>query len=86
MHNFNEDIPSLLEANMTVLIYAGDDDFICNYMGNKAWTLALQWSGQTGFNAAEDHEWNVAGAAAGIARSYQNFNFLQVILLRFGSR
>eukprot|EP01102_Stenamoeba_stenopodia_P011268 TRINITY_DN3445_c0_g3_i1.p1 TRINITY_DN3445_c0_g3~~TRINITY_DN3445_c0_g3_i1.p1 ORF type:complete len:474 (-),score=122.85 TRINITY_DN3445_c0_g3_i1:187-1539(-) len=78
MHNFNTDIPALLEANMTVLIYAGDDDFICNYMGNKAWTLALQWSGQSGFNAAEDHPWNVEGVAAGIARSYDNFNFLQV--------
>ena len=29
-----------------VMIYAGDVDFICNWLGNKAWTLDLEWDGK----------------------------------------
>ena len=28
------------------MIYAGDVDFICNWLGNKAWTLDLEWDGK----------------------------------------
>ena len=31
-----------------------DQDYICNWIGNKAWTMALPWSGQADFKAAED--------------------------------
>ena len=47
----------MLEDGIRVLIYAGDVDFICNWMGNKAWTQALNWSGKTDFNAAQDYNW-----------------------------
>merc|ERR1711907_120394 len=71
-------IPPLLAAGVKVLIYAGDADFICNWMGNKAWTLALPWPGKDGFNAATDHDWDVDGKKAGTARTSQGFTFLQV--------
>jgi cathepsin A (carboxypeptidase C) len=56
MHNFDENLIPMLESNIRVLIYAGDCDFICNWMGNKAWTLALEWTGQKDFNSADDKE------------------------------
>jgi cathepsin A (carboxypeptidase C) len=71
-------IPPLLAADVRVLIYAGDADFICNWMGNKAWTLDLAWPGKSAFNAAEDHDWNVDGKKAGTARHAQGLTFLQV--------
>jgi len=76
-------VPPLLAAGIDVLIYAGDADFICNWMGNKAWTLALPWSGKAAFNLADDHDWNVDGVKAGTARTAQlggtgHFTFLQV--------
>jgi cathepsin A (carboxypeptidase C) len=40
-----------------VLVYAGEMDYICNYIGNKAWTLALSWTGKAKFVAAGDHAW-----------------------------
>ena len=46
-------IPPLLADDIRVLIYAGDADFICNWMGNKAWTLDLAWPGKSAFNASE---------------------------------
>merc|ERR1712166_535757 len=78
MKNQQYTVPPLLAAGVDVLIYAGDADFICNWMGNKAWTLALNWPGSTGFNAAADHDWSVAGKKAGTARSSEGFTFLQV--------
>lgn len=76
-------VPPLLMAGVNVLIYAGDADFICNWMGNKAWTLVLPWLGQAAFKAAADHDWTVEGAKAGTARTAQlgttgSFTFLQV--------
>lgn len=105
---------ALLEAKVRVLVYAGEMDYICNYvscsqlciaarcmrvlspyvgavrgpplwlllvhqMGNKAWTMALEWSGKAQFNAAGDHKWMVSGKQAGLARSASGFTFLQVM-------
>ena len=78
MHSFEESIPALLASKVRVLVYAGEMDYICNYMGNKAWTLALPWAGKAAFNAAGDHPWLVDGKQAGLARSAQGFTFLQV--------
>ncbi|KAJ6262656.1 hypothetical protein Dda_3468 [Drechslerella dactyloides] len=35
-----------------LLVYAGDKDYICDWMGVKAWTEALEWSGKAEFNKA----------------------------------
>lgn len=53
-------------------------DYICNHLGNKAWTLDLEWPGKTGFNDAADLPWMVDGKQAGRARSHSGFTFLQV--------
>ena len=42
-----------------VLIYAGDVDYICNWLGNKKWVKALEWSGKEEFNMAEDEPWTL---------------------------
>jgi len=76
MKNFHEVIPEMLEDGLDVLVYAGDVDYICNWLGNKAWTLKLDWSGKEGFNAAEDKAMTVGGG--GRLRSHKNFHFMQV--------
>jgi len=45
-------IPPLLEAGIRVMIYAGDQDFICNALGNERWVKAMRWTGREDFNAA----------------------------------
>lgn len=57
------------------MIYAGDVDFICNYMGNEAWTYQLEWKGQGSFQQAATHDWN---NGQGLARTAGGFTFLQV--------
>ncbi|KAI5284915.1 hypothetical protein KEM54_000962 [Ascosphaera aggregata] len=52
MQPFHRLIPGILEQ-IPVLIYAGDADFICNWLGNKAWSDALQWPGHKEYAATE---------------------------------
>jgi cathepsin A (carboxypeptidase C) len=80
MRPYVEYIPQLLESGIKVLIYAGDADYICNWIGNKAWTEALEWSGQEEFNEAKDIVWKskITGKEAGELKMYGNFAFLRV--------
>lgn len=57
MREYEQVLVPMIEGGVRVLIYAGDVDFICNWMGNKAWTLDLPWSGKEAFNAEEDKPW-----------------------------
>lgn len=41
-------VAALLERGVRVLIYVGTYDWICNWVGNERWTLAMEWSGQDG--------------------------------------
>jgi len=78
MHNFHMKIPDLLHDGIDVLIYAGDVDYICNWLGNKAWTKLLEWDKKDDFNNAEDEEWQVDGQTVAKLRKADNFHFMQV--------
>merc|ERR1712183_832159 len=79
-------IPPMLAAGIDVLIYAGDQDFICNWLGNEKWTLALDWAHKAEFNAAKKKPYIVSGTEVGAKdgkevgelRSLSNFHFLRV--------
>ncbi|KAI7886234.1 peptidase S10, serine carboxypeptidase, partial [Lichtheimia hyalospora FSU 10163] len=57
MRPYVNEIAPLLEDGIRILVYAGDADFICNWMGNKAWVVELPWSGHEEFAAAADTAW-----------------------------
>jgi len=78
MRNYEDQIPELLAANIPVLIYAGDQDFICNYESNRAWTLAMDWPGKEAFNQADEQEWIVNGESAGSFRTHAGFTMMRV--------
>jgi len=84
MRMFQQKLIPLLENNVRVLVYAGDVDFICNWMGNKAWTIELPWTGHESFAASNDYSWIydgvVGGAArtAGASKGVGSLTFLQV--------
>jgi len=78
MQNYQQMIPDQLNDGIKVLIYAGDQDYICNWLGNQAWTQALPWPHQGDFNSTAPKEWDVAGKAAGTLQTSNGFSFLRV--------
>ncbi|KAJ3105704.1 hypothetical protein HDU97_007681 [Phlyctochytrium planicorne] len=73
-------IPGILDEGVKILIYAGDSDYICNWMGNEAWTLALEWEGKEGFNDAPEVSWTskITGKKAGTFRTFEGLTFLRI--------
>jgi len=86
MKNYHLKIPPMLAAGIDVLIYAGDQDFICNWLGNEKWVLALEWPHKKEFNAAQKVPFVVSGKEVGAMdgkevgelRSFSNFHFLRM--------
>jgi len=78
MHSYQQMIPDQLAAGIRVLLYAGDQDYICNWLGNQAWTLDLAWPHKLDFNEATPANWTVAGVPAGRLRTSNGLSFLQV--------
>jgi len=51
----------------------------CNWLGNKAWTEALQWPGKKSYNAAEykDLKSSIDGSNIGSVKSANNLTFIR---------
>lgn len=78
MRPYHLEIKPTLESGVKVLVYTGDADFICNWYGNKAWTLELDWRGKEHFNNQTDKVWKVRGEAVGEVRQGQGLTFLRL--------
>jgi len=78
MQSYQQMIPDQLNDGIRVLIYAGDQDYICNWLGNQAWAQALPWPHRGDFNSTTPKEWQVGGVAAGTLQSSHGFSFLRV--------
>lgn len=75
---FHRDVADLLESGLPVLIYAGDKDFICNWVGQTMWLNALEWSGQENYLEADTRSWTVDGVPAGEVKNADGLTFLRV--------
>ena len=78
MKNYQAQIPPMLASGVRALIYAGDQDYICNWLGNQAWTRAMEWPGQAEFANATMQPWTIGGQPAGERWAARNFTFLRV--------
>ena len=80
MKPFHRLVPKLLEQ-IPVLIYAGDADFICNWLGNLAWTEHLAWPGKKAYNKAPMQQLTIKGdqsTVTGSIKSANNFTFARL--------
>ena len=48
-YNYGYYLKELLNSGVSVLVYNGDKDFICNWRGGEEWTKALVWDHQDEF-------------------------------------
>eukprot|EP00243_Klebsormidium_subtile_P010679 TRINITY_DN577_c0_g1_i1.p1 TRINITY_DN577_c0_g1~~TRINITY_DN577_c0_g1_i1.p1 ORF type:complete len:590 (+),score=177.93 TRINITY_DN577_c0_g1_i1:122-1771(+) len=78
MRNLEPKIPALLEDGIRFLNYAGESDFICNWVGNSRWVAVMEWSGQEAYNKAPWVNFTVDGEFAGNFTGTDVLGFLKV--------
>ncbi|CAN1174315.1 Serine carboxypeptidase-like 49 [Linum perenne] len=78
MKNLEVGIPALLEDGIQMLIYAGEYDLICNWLGNSRWVHSMEWSGQKKFVASPEISFKVDGSEAGVLKNHGPLTFLKV--------
>ncbi|KAJ7265474.1 alpha/beta-hydrolase [Mycena haematopus] len=70
-------LPKVLER-IPVLLFAGDQDLICNYVGLEAMIQAMEWNGAKGLGKVQTESWSVAGAAAGTWVASRNLTYAKL--------
>lgn len=80
MLQYESIIPPMLEDGVRGMIYAGDQDFICNWLGNDLWANDMEWDGKAYFNNAPTKQWSAPSSsqAAGEVKSYGPFSFVKI--------
>jgi carboxypeptidase C (cathepsin A) len=76
--NFLEDLNMLLDAGVRVALFYGDADYICNWFGGQAISLAVDYKHSDKFAAAGYEPFTVDGVEYGEVRQYGNFSFLRI--------
>ncbi|KAF5349522.1 hypothetical protein D9756_008992 [Leucocoprinus leucothites] len=71
MHNSASLLPELIEDGIRLLVYAGNADMMCNYIGNERWVEKLETRFSEEFRSAEYLPWVVleSGRKAGEVRT-----------------
>ncbi|KAI4302316.1 hypothetical protein MLD38_038077 [Melastoma candidum] len=78
MRNLEVGIPALLEDGIQLLVYAGEYDLICNWLGNSRWVHAMEWSEQDKFVHSAEVPFEVDGSEAGLMKNHGALTFLKV--------
>ncbi|KAK4987699.1 hypothetical protein LTR50_004447 [Elasticomyces elasticus] len=76
--NFKRDLEMLLSHGVRVNLYYGDADYICNWFGGEAVSLAINYTHSAEFAAAGYEPFVVDGVEYGAVRQYGNFSFTRV--------
>ncbi|KAF8592582.1 alpha/beta-hydrolase [Ramaria rubella] len=69
--------PSLLQK-IKIMVFAGDQDLICNHLGIEMMIDALDWNGQVGLGDAKTQGWSVNGSDAGTWVEARNLTYVKV--------
>lgn len=74
-------LPSILEGGVSITLFSGDKDYICNHIGTEEFINNMKWSGGTGFELspgvwAPRHDWTFEDEAAGFYQSARNLTYV----------
>jgi carboxypeptidase D len=73
-------MPELL-AQIPIVLFSGDQDFICNHLGTEALIKNMEWNGAKGFETAPGvvapiRDWTFEGEAAGTYQEARNLTYV----------
>jgi carboxypeptidase D len=75
---FIGDLEEVLDHGVRVTLYYGDADYICNWFGGQAISLAVNYTHSEEFRKAEYAPFKVDGIEYGEVREYGNFSFIRI--------
>lgn len=76
--DLEEVIPAMLADGVRMLVYSGQEDFICNWFGGRDWVSKMVWPGQSAYNKQTWGSWTVDGALGGVYKEQANVQFLGI--------
>eukprot|EP00930_Biecheleria_cincta_P059910 TRINITY_DN45623_c0_g1_i1.p1 TRINITY_DN45623_c0_g1~~TRINITY_DN45623_c0_g1_i1.p1 ORF type:complete len:550 (+),score=63.23 TRINITY_DN45623_c0_g1_i1:201-1850(+) len=76
--SFAHDVALLLAANIRVLAYSGDCDFMVDWIGSKTWLMELAWPHRERWSTLPDRQYIIQNRTRGLERSFGGLTFLQV--------
>merc|ERR1712004_87922 len=78
LKDMSDRVIELLAANVAVLIYSGDDDFMVDWLGSKDWMYQLDWPYRREWARAVNEEFYVDGRPSGKVQTSHGLTFVQV--------
>lgn len=78
MHDSAPDLAAVVNAGVRTVIYDGDADYICNYMGFEAMVNNLQTEFSSEFAAQSFTNYTVDGKSAGLFKNAGTFSYIRV--------
>ncbi|KAL9115433.1 MAG: hypothetical protein Q9227_000754 [Pyrenula ochraceoflavens] len=74
-------LPALLEDDIPIALFSGDQDFICNHLGTEEFINNMEWSGAKGFESspgvwAPKRDWTFEGEPAGLYQEARNLTYI----------
>jgi carboxypeptidase C (cathepsin A) len=76
--NFIDELETILNSSVRVSLIYGDADYICNWFGGEAVSLAVNYTHSHQFRRAGYTPMTVNGVEYGETREYGNFSFTRV--------
>lgn len=76
--NFLIDLETILNNSVSVTMIYGDADYICNWFGGQAVSLAMNYTHSTEFRASGYEPFVLNDKEYGEVRQYGNFSFLRI--------
>ncbi|KAF2826062.1 putative carboxypeptidase S1 [Ophiobolus disseminans] len=76
--SYIDELSAVTSSNITVLLWAGDADYICNYVGVLAVANAVAYPGHAAFSAKPLLPFTVNGVQKGEYKTEGNLSFLKV--------
>lgn len=78
VYSFIDELSNILGYGVRVALLYGDADYICNWFGGEAVSLAVNHTNKAAFNAAWYTPFLVDGVEYGEVREYGNFSFTRM--------
>jgi carboxypeptidase C (cathepsin A) len=76
--NYIHELEDILEYGVRVALLYGDADYICNWFGGEAVSLAINYTDSEKFQAAGYAPFLVDDVEYGVVREYGNFSFTRI--------